>query len=114
MADFVNAGQTVLLVWGSSPPPTNIENYVNTVRQKTGADGFVQVENAEILLQCKIFDTGRKVKAQWTKSPKKAVYRSVFLTIWHCILSAELIKTHSFRLLFGDFAHWDIIKRSLH
>jgi len=28
------------------------------------------------------------------------------LTIWHCILSAELIKTHSFRLLFGDFANW--------
>jgi len=33
--------------------------------------------------------------------------RSVFLTIWHCKLSAELTKTHSFRLLFfGDFAHW--------
>jgi len=30
------------------------------------------------------------------------------LTIRHCILSAELIKTHSFKLLFGDFAHWDI------
>jgi len=29
------------------------------------------------------------------------------LTIWHCKLSAELTKTHSFRLLFfGDFAHW--------
>jgi len=27
----------------------------------------------------------------------KAVCRSVFLTIWHCILSAEF---------FGDFAHW--------
>jgi len=27
------------------------------------------------------------------------------LTIWHCILSAELIKTHSF---FGDFAHWAV------
>jgi len=26
------------------------------------------------------------------------------LTIWYCILIAELIKTHSFRLLFfGDF-----------
>jgi len=29
--------------------------------------------------------------------------RSVFLTIWHCNLSAELIKTHFFRLFFGDF-----------
>jgi len=28
----------------------------------------------------------------------------VFLTIWHCNLSAELTKTH--RLFFGDFAHW--------
>jgi len=32
------------------------------------------------------------------------------LTTWHCILSAELTKTHCFRLtLFGDFAHWGII-----
>jgi len=29
------------------------------------------------------------------------------LTTWHCILSAELTKTHSFKLFFfGDFAHW--------
>jgi len=31
------------------------------------------------------------------------------LTIWHCNLSTELAKTHSFRLFFGDFAHWDSI-----
>jgi len=31
------------------------------------------------------------------------------LATWHCILSAELIKTHSLRLLFGDFTHWDSI-----
>jgi len=31
------------------------------------------------------------------------------LTIWHSILSAELTNTHSFRLFFGDFAHWDDI-----
>jgi len=30
---------------------------------------------------------------QWAKSRKK-------VTIWHCILSAELTKTHSFRLFF--------------
>jgi len=30
------------------------------------------------------------------------------LTTWHCILSGELTKTHSFRLVFGDFAHWDV------
>jgi len=29
---------------------------------------------------------------------QKAVCKSVFLTKWHCILSAELTKTHSFRL----------------
>jgi len=41
------------------------------------------------------------------KINEKAVCRSVFLTTWHCILSAELTKTHSFRLFFSDFAHWD-------
>jgi len=29
---------------------------------------------------------------------EKVVYRSVFWTIWHCNLSAEFTKTHSFRL----------------
>jgi len=33
------------------------------------------------------------------------------LTIWHGILSAELTKTHPFRLLFGDFAHWSRCNR---
>jgi len=42
------------------------------------------------------------------KIAEKAVCKSVFLTIWHGILSAELTKTHSFRLL-GDFAHWESI-----
>jgi len=28
------------------------------------------------------------------------------LTIWHCILSYELTKTHSYRPGFGDFAYW--------
>lgn len=51
MAELLNAGQTVLLVWGSSPPPSNMAEYVNLLRDKTGSDGFVQVENAEMLLQ---------------------------------------------------------------
>jgi len=34
------------------------------------------------------------------KIVEKAVCRSVILTIWHCILSADLSKAHSFRLLF--------------
>jgi len=40
------------------------------------------------------------------KIVEKAIFRSAFLIVWHCILSAELTKTHSFRLFFGDFAHW--------
>jgi len=34
------------------------------------------------------------------KIADKAVCRSVFLTTWHCLLSAELTKTHSFRPFF--------------
>jgi len=41
------------------------------------------------------------------KIAENAVCRSVFFTIWHCILSAELTKPHSFRRFFGDFAHWE-------
>jgi len=37
------------------------------------------------------------------KIAEKAVCKSVFLTIWHCIFSAELTKTHSFRLFFQRF-----------
>jgi len=38
------------------------------------------------------------------KIAEKAVGRSVLLTIWHCILSAELTNTPS-DYFFGDFAH---------
>jgi len=34
---------------------------------------------------------------------EKAVCMSVFLTILHCIFSAEFTKTHSFRLFFWRF-----------
>jgi len=34
------------------------------------------------------------------KIAEKTVCKSVFLTAWHCICSAELIKTHSFSLFF--------------
>jgi len=42
------------------------------------------------------------------KIAEKSVCGSVFLTIWHGILSAEL-KKHilSDRLFFDDFAHWE-------
>jgi len=35
------------------------------------------------------------------KIAEKAACRSVFLKIWHCILSAES------DCFYGDFAHWD-------
>jgi len=47
------------------------------------------------------------------KIGEKAVCRNVFLTTWHFIFSAELTKTHSYRLLFGNFAHWEGIKAKL-
>ena len=31
---------------------------------------------------------------------EKAVWRSVFLTIWHCILNADLTKTHTSSVTF--------------
>jgi len=43
------------------------------------------------------------------KIAEKAVCRSVFLATWHCILSAELTKTHSIRL----FSHCDVARRIL-
>jgi len=37
------------------------------------------------------------------KIAEKEVCQSIFLTIWHCISSVELTKTHSFRLFFSRF-----------
>jgi len=45
------------------------------------------------------------------KITEKAVCRSVFLITWHCIWSAELTKTHSYRLFFWRFCHWVRIRR---
>jgi len=42
----------------------------------------------------------RFIVTQWVKSPKK---QSVGLYFW-CRINK---KKHSFRLLFGDFAHWE-------
>ena len=43
---------------------------------------------------------------------EKAVWRSVFLCIWHCILSADSTKMHSFIVTFLGFffSGWDIYK----
>ena len=37
------------------------------------------------------------------KIAEKAVWRSVFLTIWHCILNADSTKTHSSSVTFWRF-----------
>jgi len=42
------------------------------------------------------------------KIDEKAVFKSVFLTTWHYILGAELTKTHSFRLFFGDLRFTEV------
>jgi len=57
-----------------------------------------------------------KFHLHWAKIAEKAVCKGVFLTIWQCIFSAELTKTHLtkthfFRLFFGDFAHLCINKQ---
>jgi len=63
--------------------------------------GFESVDDTET--RCKIRDV---VTFPVGKITEKAVCKSVFLTAWHCILSAELTKSHSFTLcVFGDFAH---------
>jgi len=41
--------------------------------------------------------------SQWAQLPKKQSVESVFLTMWHCISSAELTNTRSFRLIFWRF-----------
>jgi len=43
------------------------------------------------------------------KIAEKAVYKSVFLTKWHCNLSAKLTKRSApSDCCFSDFAHWAI------
>ena len=44
-----------------------------------------------------------------SKIAEKAMWRSVFLTIWHRILNADSTKTLPPVLLFSDFAGWDYL-----
>jgi len=48
-----------------------------------------------------------RVSGSFTKIEAPSGQNRVFLTIWHCILSAELTKAHSFRL--GEFAQWELV-----
>lgn len=75
MKDLVTAGQTVLLVW-MAPPTPNMEEYVNTLRHQTGSDGFVQVENAEMLLQSNHEKSKFDVVLSGTVSPESGFNHS--------------------------------------
>jgi len=58
------------------------------------------------IVQAFVAFTSQRIAISWVKIIQKDLLLSVFLTIWHCILGAELTNKHSFRLTFGDFAHW--------
>jgi len=47
-----------------------------------------------------LHNNGFKVLSQPIHPSEKAACRSVFLAIWHCILSADFTKILSFRLFF--------------
>jgi len=73
---------------------------------------IAQVNHQPHLLSPEIYDTAHirlpKSYTQWAKSPKKQSVKSVFLTIWHCVLKQ---KTHSFRLLFWRFCPLGLLIR---
>ena len=58
------------------------------------------MRNSYIAILKKVLDTG---KVQLPNLPEKAVWRSVFLTIQHCILYADSTKTHSSGVTFLVF-----------
>ena len=47
--DFIKSDDKILLVWGSTTPPTNLEEIVTSLRVKVGDKGCVQVENESML-----------------------------------------------------------------
>jgi len=47
--DFIKSNDQILLVWGSSTPPSNLEEIVTSLRGKVGEQGCVQVENISML-----------------------------------------------------------------
>jgi len=53
------------------------------------------------------FPEGKIAKNAVAQSLKKAICSECISTTWHCILSAELTKTHFFRLFFWRFSARD-------
>ena len=49
--------------------------------------------------------TARQNNVPAGKIAEKAVWRSVFLTIWHCILNADSTKTHSSVVTYPTLTH---------
>jgi hypothetical protein len=45
----IQSGQSVLLVWGSTPPPETFHNLIGKLRELTGPMGKVSVENVDRL-----------------------------------------------------------------
>jgi hypothetical protein len=45
----IQSGQSVLVVWGSTPPPETFQNVIEKLRKLTGPLGKVSVENVDRL-----------------------------------------------------------------
>jgi len=48
--DLLKLNDAVLIVWGTSSPPSNLQETVQSVKDKVGSKGIVQVENEAMLL----------------------------------------------------------------
>jgi hypothetical protein len=45
----IQSGQSVLVVWGSTPPPEAFQNIIGKLQKVTGPMGKVSVENVDRL-----------------------------------------------------------------
>ena len=52
MISSILPGQSVIVLWSSANPPTNIEVIVNALKNQTGSEGKVQVEHVDIIQSC--------------------------------------------------------------
>jgi len=68
---------------------------------------FVTIHFTDRKIRCNDNSTSIIDSSPVGKIGEKAVCRSIFLTTMHCILSAELTKTHSFRLSSTLFKFYD-------
>jgi hypothetical protein len=45
----IKSGQSVLVVWGSTPPPETFQNIIEKLQKLTGPVGKVSIENVDRL-----------------------------------------------------------------